>query len=342
MLRIRPYTATDRDAWTAYIDGHPEATVFHTLEWRSVITQTFGHRSHYLVAERDGAVAGVLPLFQINSRLFGNSLISVPFAELGGPLADDEDTVRQLLDHAFARGEGLRVGYVELRNRRPLPGLPTKSLYFNFRREILPDPDDNLRAIPRKSRRMVRQGMKNGLTAAFGRHQVNDFYDIMARSYHQLGTPIFSRRLFALFLRIFGPRADLLVIRTPEGRPAAGVLFFHFHDQMVPYYAGSLFEFRSLAPNDYMYWVLLERGCRDGCRWFDFGRSKEGTGSYDFKRHWGFEPTPLAYQYHLVADGEMPNLSPANPKYRRKIELWKKLPHRLSRIIGPPLARSLA
>jgi len=338
MVRIRHYNPTDQDAWDAFVARHPAATIFHTLKWRSVITQAFGHRSHYLVAKQNFHIIGVLPLFHINSRLFGSSLISVPFAELGGPLADDDMTALNLAEQAFKIGAEQQTEYVELRNRQPIADLPTKSLYVNFRREILPDPEDNLQAIPRKARRMIRQGMKNNLKGTFGHHQLREFYEMLAHSYHQLGTPIFSRRLFSLFLRIFGDQANLLVIRTPDGNPIAGVLFFLFRDQVIPYYAGSLFSFRHLAPNDYMYWVLMEWGCKQGYRWFDFGRSKVDTGSYDFKRHWGFEPQPLAYQYHLITRKELPNLSPANPKYRRKIEFWKKMPYQLTKIFGPRIA----
>ena len=80
---------------------------------------------------------------------------------------------------------------------------------------------------------------------------------------------------------------------------------------------------------------------RAGYRTFDFGRSREGTGAYHFKRHWGFEPTPLPYQYVLLGDSRMPDLSPSNPKMRLAVNAWKRLPLPLTKVIGPRLTRYL-
>ena len=132
-----------------------------------------------------------------------------------------------------------------------------------------------------------------------------------------------------------------MVVRTQEGTPIAGVLSFYYKDRVLPFYAGSLFKYRKLCPNDFMYWQLMKDGCEKGFKVFDYGRSKLGTGSYSFKKNWGFEAKPLAYQYQLITAKEMPNLSPANPKYKRKIELWRKMPFALTKIIGPPLAKYL-
>ena len=296
---------------------------------------------HSLLASQP-KVTGILPLFRIKSYFFGDYLISVPFAELGGILADDKKVERMLLDRAIEMAEEMKCDYLELRNREQIENLPAKSLYYNFRREIFSDHDQNFKAIPRKARRMIHQGEKYGLISKFGKHLLPEFYGVMARSFHSLGTPIFPIKLFRNFINIFSDNVEILLIQNKEKIPIAGVLTFFFKDQMLPYYAGSLFEYRELAPNDFMYWALMSYGCEKGCEIFDFGRSKIDTGSYHFKRHWGFKPVQLSYQYHLVRAKELPNLSPANPKYRKKIDLWRKMPFKLTKILGPPIAQYLA
>jgi FemAB-related protein (PEP-CTERM system-associated) len=283
-----------------------------------------------------------LPLFKIKSVLFGNYLISIPFAESGGILADNFEIESALQSHGMEIAREMNVDYLELRNNRPIQGLYTKDLYFNFSREIFPTPDENLNAIPRKSRAAVRKGIKEGLVSQFGKQGFDDFYEIMARSYHNLGTPVFKKGFFRKFLEVFGENSNILLIRTEKGVPVAGVLTFYFKDRVMPYYAGSRFEYRALCPNDFMYWELMRDGCEKGYKIFDFGRSKMDTGSFSFKVHWGFQPQPLVYQYYLVKIKELPNLSPANPKYQKKIELWQKLPFKLTKILGPPIARYLA
>jgi FemAB-related protein (PEP-CTERM system-associated) len=352
-IETRFIQETESDAWDAYVQNHPNGTLFHLTAWKEVVALTFGHKSYYLVAtgmdygETGGppqraTIIGVLPLFRIKSLLFGDFLISVPFAEIGGPLSDSKEVEGVLLEKAKALATELGCDYLELRNRTPIDGLATKDLYYNFRREIFPNLDENLTAIPRKARRMIRQGEKYGLTAEFGSHLLHEHYQLMAESYHHLGTPIFSKKLFEHFVSLFDDKVEILVIRDKDKIPIAAVMSFFYKDQVVPYWAGSKPEYRKFAPNDFMYWQLMKYGCENGYKVFDYGRSKMGTGSFNFKRHWGFEPTQLAYQYHLVNATEMPNLSPANPKYKRKIEMWRKLPLGATKIIGPRLAKYLA
>jgi FemAB-related protein (PEP-CTERM system-associated) len=345
VITIRKYTEADKNNWDDYVMKHPQSTIFHLTRWKKVIEKTFGHKNHYLIAtafSHELNIVGILPLFQIKSFIFGNYLVSVPFAELGGVLADDKDVERMLLDRAIEMAEEMKCDYLELRNRNQIENLPAKLLYYNFRREIYSDPDQNMQAIPRKARRMIRQGIKFGLYSEFGIHLLNDFYEILAKSYHQLGTPIFSKKFFRTFLDEFGTDAQILVVYDKKGTSVAGVLSFFYKDQVLPFYAGSLFEYRKLAPNDFMYWELMNYGSENGYKIFDFGRSKIDTGSYHFKRHWGFKPVPLSYQYYLNRINELPNLSPANPKYRKKIELWRKMPFKVTKILGPPIAQYLA
>jgi FemAB-related protein (PEP-CTERM system-associated) len=357
MITIRFYQDIDRPLWDSYVLDHKSGTFFHLIGWKAVIEKTFHHKSHYLIAESNGSstnpsnssnpsnqthsIVGILPLFSVKSLLFGKSLVSLPFAAYGGILADNEEVAGQLFTKAkeITRFNGL--DYLELRNRdKGIENLPSKELYVFFRREILEDLDSNMMAIPRKSRRMVRQGEKAGLTHEFGHKEfLSLFYEIFARSYHRLGSPVFSAGWFKNLLDEFKKQANILLVKNREGRPISSVLTFFYKDQVLPYYAGSLFEYRDLAPNDYMYWQLMKYGLENGYKLFDFGRSKVDTGSYDFKRHWGFEPEPLPYQYFLNRINEIPNLSPANPKYQKKIEIWRKLPFRATQIIGPHIVK---
>lgn len=98
---------------------------------------------------------------------------------------------------------------------------------------------------------------------------------------------------------------------------------------------------RAVAGNDFMYWELMRRACERGLKVFDFGRSKRGTGSFDFKKNWGFEPTPLYYEYFLVTDTDVPEINPLNPKYRLFIQAWKKMPLALANVIGPHIVKNL-
>ena len=339
-LEVRPL-AGESIEWDAFVRSTPSGSPFHLLAWKRAVEQSFGHRPHYLMAVGDHGIEGVLPLFEVRGLLGGRGLISVPYAVYGGICARPGPARQALLDHATGLAKRLGAAYVELRHRAGQElELPTKSLYVTFSRPISGDDEENLSAIPRKQRRMTRQGAKYGLHAEFGLQHLDDFYGVYARSVHQLGSPVFPRRLFGAMAQEFGKDCELLTI-WKDGRMLAGVLTLLYEDQALPYYGGALKEAFGYAVNDFMYWELLCHVAHAGYRVFDFGRSREGTGPYNFKRHWGFEPQPLPYQYVLLEGGSIPNISPANPKMRLAVEAWKRAPFPLTRLLGPSLTRYL-
>jgi FemAB-related protein (PEP-CTERM system-associated) len=337
---VRPCTGHDLPAWNAFVHAHPEGTFFHRAEWQHVLTEAFGHATHYMLAERSGAITGLLPLAEVKSRLFGHALVSTPFCVYGGVLSVDAESEAALVASACDLARQLGVDYLEMRNRvQRHPDWPSKDLYVTFRKAIDEDGERNLAAIPRKQRAVVRKGIKEGCRAEIdtdvGRH-----YSMYAESLRNLGTPVFSRRYLQILRDVFGDDCEILTVMHGAA-PIASCLSFYFRDEVLPYYGGGTLAARSVGGNDFMYWEIMERARQRGCRVFDYGRSKRGTGSFDFKRFWGFEPEPLYYEYFLVRAPAMPNLSPTNPKYDRMIRLWRKLPLRVTQLVGPPVAKYL-
>ncbi|HQU16070.1 MAG TPA: FemAB family PEP-CTERM system-associated protein [Gammaproteobacteria bacterium] len=339
-VQIREFTAADAGCWDAYVSAHPDGTFFHLSGWKTVLERAFGHGTHFFLAEQDGAVRGVLPLGRIRSWLFGDALISTPFCVYGGPLADDDAVRRRLEDAACTLAERLRVDYLELRNlQRRRTDWPCKELYVTFRKAIDPDPEVNMAAVPRKQRAMIRKGIKAGVEGRID-PGIGTFFSVYSESVRNLGTPVFPKRYFQVLREVFGAACEVLTV--VRGEQAVGsVMSFYFRDEVIPYYGGGSSGARDVAGNDFMYWDLMCRATERGVRMFDFGRSKLDVGSFRFKKHWGFEPQPLYYEYHLVKADRVPDVNPLNPRYRLFIEGWKRLPLGVSRLLGPLLARSL-
>lgn len=326
--------------WDAFVSGSPQASFFHRAAWRDILEGVLGHRCYYLYAEARGAIAGVLPLAEVRSRLFGHALISTPFCVYGGVAARDAGVEARLVEAAAKLAGELQVDYLELRNREAMAGgWPVKDLYVSFRKVLDPDEEANFQAIPRKQRAMVRKGIEAGLTAEPD-ESVDTFFRVYAESVRNLGTPVLSRRYYARVKAAFGKDCEITVVRD-HGEPVAAAMSFYFRDEVHPYYGGSIARGRGLKANDFMYWAVMRRAIERGARLFDYGRSKRDTGSYHFKKHWGFEPEPLPYAYHLVRARTIPNVSPTNPKYRLFIKAWQHLPLAVSCAIGPWLARNL-
>jgi FemAB-related protein (PEP-CTERM system-associated) len=343
-LQIKRLTAqdsADTRRWDAFVRACPQATFFHRAGWLGMLEQQFGHRGFFLYAEQDGEIAGVLPLAQVKSRLFGHALVALPFAVYGGVATSSEAAAAALEAEAQAIAQRLGVEHLELRNTSARhPAWPQQDLYVTFRKAILPDEEANMLAIPRKQRAMVRKGIKNGLVSQIDRG-VDRFFALYADNVHRHGTPAMPKRYFEALLQTFGDDAEVLVVSAPDGRPLSAVLSFYFRDEVLPYYAGDDESARELAANDFKYWELMRRACRRGLKLFDYGRSKQGTGSFAFKKNWGFEPTPLHYEYCLYKRDAVPQNNPNNPKYQLMIKTWRRLPIGVANWLGPFIVRSL-
>ncbi len=339
-LQLRTLEDAEAARWDAFVDGAANATFFHRAGWKQVIEGAFGLRCHYLYVEDRGAIVGILPLAHVHSRLFANALISTPFCVYGGAVATSEAAYAVLERGARELAQRLGVAYLELREREAHHhDWPHKDLYCTFRRAIDADDDANLKAIPRKQRAVVRKALTQGMAVETDT-DVARLYTLYAHSLRNLGTPVFARKYLRRLCEVFGEACEILIV-THAGTAVAGVLSFYFRDEVLPYYAGALESARALKANDFMYWQLMRRAAAQGARIFDFGRSKRETGAFAFKRHWGFEPQPLPYAYALIGASQMPDLSPANPRYQRMIRAWQKMPVALTRMVGPMLARSL-
>ena len=346
-LTCRPLDDTGDQTWDAFVAAHPDGTFFHRAAWRHVLAQAFGHRTQYLMTTRDGAVTGVLPLGHVRTALFGSSLISVPFCVYGGPLAADRASFDALVAAAAALMQPARASALELRFQNPPPPdwldpaewPERRDLYATFRKPIGADDDANLKAIPRKQRAMVRKGLERGLRSSAGQ-DVDLLHRIYAESVRNLGTPVFSRRYFRILAERFRDCMDVVTVRD-GGVPVAAVMNFYWRDEVLPYYGGGTLAARACHGNDFMYWEVMRRAAARGCRQFDFGRSKTGTGAFAFKKNWGFAPAPLHYRFRLAAGAAIPEHNPLNPKYRLFIAAWKRLPLPVANALGPHIVRGL-
>ncbi|MBE0469745.1 MAG: FemAB family PEP-CTERM system-associated protein [Methyloprofundus sp.] len=338
---IKILSSSEQALWQHYVEKTPAATFFHQVEWQEVIERSFGHKTYYLYAEQQGQITGILPLVHIKSPLFGNALVSNAFCVYGGVVADNLDAALALDQAACRLGEELGVDHVEFRNReRTNPDRPYKEgMYVTFRKALDPDIEANLTAIPRKQRAVVRKGIKAGLVSVID-DNTERLFAAYSESVRNLGTPVFPEKYFKILKEVFKEQCEVISIEH-EGKLIASVMNFYFRDEVLPYYGGGKAEARDLYANDFMYWEVMRRAVEKGVKIFDYGRSKIGTGSYRFKKHWGFEEAPLFYEFELIKADSMPDINPLNPKYQFFIAAWKRLPLSVSQIIGPWLAKDL-
>ena len=341
-LEAKRFEEGDAGPWDAYVLAHPTGTVFHKLAWSWAIAAAYGHEPLHLIAWCKGRVSGVLPLFLVKSLLVGRVLVSVPYATYGGILADSHDAAAALLASAQELCRTFGARYLELRHREPNDlGLPEVDRYDTFRKALPEQVEDVMASLPRKTRAAARNGLKRlgEDCTAMGREWLGMVYDLYSVTLRRLGSPNYSRRLFDALLTQYGDDCVCLVVRD-QGKPLAGVISFVFGDEIVPYFSGSLDVGMEKDANNVMYVRLMEYAVGRGLRRFDFNRTRrDNRGPYDFKRHHGFEPTPLHYQFYMSGGGQLPNLSPSNEKYALAGRVWRRLPLWLTRPAGARITK---
>ena len=342
MMEVVEYDG-DSPLWDRYLDSHPDGVNYHRYAWRRVITESFGHDTCYLMV-KDGSdfVRGILPLVHLNSRLFGNVLVSLPFVNYGGILADTAEAATALLEGAIRVRDRLGAAHLELRHLEELPlGLPCKRHKVTMLLPLASDVDTQWRLFNAKLRNQVRKAQKSGLTVRWGGAELlDDFYEVFVRNMRDLGTPVYAKRLFGTVLATFPDSSRIIVVHLDGTVVAAGLASWYRDTLEVPW-ASSNKDFKNLCPNNLLYWEAISYAIQQGFRTFDFGRSTPGEGTFRFKEQWGAAPHPLFWQYALKSGVTLPELSPHNPKYDLAIRIWRRLPLWVTRTLGPSIVRNI-
>ena len=363
-MKIRFYNHSDQQSWDAYVKNHPSATHCHLSGWKTVIENTYGHKGYYFVAEKDSEIQGVLPIFHLKSVLFGNHFVSMPFLSYGGILADHEETEIALLSEGIKLGQKLKVSTTELRHIKPISPLnPTNSTnpsnssnpmnsinpinYSTRTHKVrmllkLPHSKEELsRSFKAKLRSQISRPQKEGMTTTIGGAELLDsFYKVFSINMRDLGSPVHSKKLFKQICNEFPQNARIGIVNY-QNIPVATGMIFCFRDTAEIPWASSLKQYNKLSPNMLLYWSLIEYACDQGFKYFDFGRSTPGEGTYKFKEQWGAVASPLHWQYWTSYENNRIGMDSKNPKYDIIIRLWQKLPVSISNWLGPQVRKSI-
>lgn len=332
----------EQDEWNGYVAGNPAASLYHRAEWQSLIKKTFGHEGFFFLARRpDGDIAGILPLVRLKSRLFGDFLVSMPYFNYGGAIADEDFIEDMLMQAANEHAATLGVSHIEYRDDIPRKGLPVRANKVNM---ILPLPREEetlWTGFSSKLRSQIRRPQREALeTLCGGEELLDDFYSVFSRNMRDLGTPVYAKAFFRNILQCFPRESRILVVRM-KNRPVAAGFLVGYRDKLEIPWASSAREVNSLGVNMFFYWKVLQYAVDKHYRYFDFGRSSTGSGTYRFKEQWGAQPKQLYWHYHLNENRELPSINPDNSKYFLAINIWKRLPLILTNRLGPLIVRNL-
>jgi len=313
------------------------------LRWLHVLHEGLGHEPYLLEAQEGDRCVGLLPLAAVKSLLFGRFLVSLPYLNWAGVVADHPDVAAALVDRAVALADELDVDHLELRHEKELvhraltERLDSKA---NMRLSISAGADAVWNQLKSVVRTQIRKGQNQGFEIEWGgRALLNEFYDVFAQNMRDLGTPVYGKDLFRGVLRALGSDAELCIVRL-SGRPVAAALAVHARGITEVPSASVERQYRSTAANSFMYWELIRRAIDRGQATFDFGRSTIDSGTYAFKKKWGATAEPAVWQYYRRR-GRVADIRPDGGRYDRLISVWKRIPVPITRLIGPWIVRGI-
>jgi FemAB-related protein (PEP-CTERM system-associated) len=332
----------ESDDWNSYVAGNPAASIYHRAEWRPLIKQSFGHEGCYFIARgKNHKVVGILPLIRLKSRLFGDFLVSMPYFNYGGAIADHPSIEQALMKAASDHAATLGSSHIEYRDNIPRDGWPVRDEKVNMILPLAGSETELWDGFSPKLRAQIRRPQREDpQVLSGGKEYLDDFYGVFSRNMRDLGTPVYGRQFFSNMLETFPEACRIMVIRLGNRPVAAGFLIRHRDIMEIPW-ASTIREVNHLSINMLLYWEVLKYALLEGNRYFDFGRSSRDSGTFRFKQQWGARPVQLHWHYWLNGNSELPAINPDNPRYALAINIWKHLPLIITRYIGPHIIKNI-
>ena len=363
----------DDAAWDNYVARHEMSNAYHLFHWQKVISNTYGHKTYALAAvspennKTEGkfnpTIKGILPLVHMKTSLFDNRLISMPFYDHGGVIADNPEYELELIKEATALGKRLKAQRIELRHLNRISFLDKcnfkttsnyRQYFFGWTMRphkvrlllYLPESSEDLmKAFKSKLRSQIKRPIKAGFRTKIGGIELlDDFYNVFSINMRDLGSPVHNKKLQQSVLTNFPDKAKIVAVYK-EGEPISVALMVGCKNVMINPWASSIRKYSKESPNMLLYWTMLAYAADNGFREFDFGRSTPDEGTYHFKTQWGAKPYPM-YWYTLWLDPKRAanatnSIKSQSNKGSVAIALWKRLPISVSRLIGPYIRKHI-
>ena len=333
---------SDSQSWDDYVLNQTDASLYHEIAWLSLIRNVYGHETFSLTAhDNKENTVGILPLVYMHSILFGKFLVSMPYLNYGGVLADTPDVSDALLRKASELCNRLGGSHLELRHRKTIGNWPAKTDKVTMMLELPASHDELWKSFKPKLRAQIRRPEKEGAHCTVGGVELlDDFYRVFSNNMRDLGTPVYPKRFAQAILEQYPEKSRLFVVYLNQIPAAAALVLGHRSTLEIPW-ASSIKSMNRFGVNMSLYWNVLKWAIETNYSNFDFGRCTPNSGTFRFKKQWGSNPKQLYWQYWLPQNNPLPQLNPSNPKYAFFIRAWQRLPLSVANRIGPWLIKGI-
>lgn len=310
--------------WNQFVDSHKKGSVYYKTDWRDTITKEFGHKFNYYYVEFEGEIIGILPLFMVNS-IFKKGIISIPYCPYGGILSVNSKAENLLINKALEYAEDRKATYIELKEiDNKYKGFVNVSNHITFHLSLKKEPEFIWKELSKSTRRHIKKGQKLDYNITFDSN-IEVFYDLYLKHLKMIGTPSMSKNFFKTLLDNFGDSLKIVTIWM-ENTPAASILLFISNNTIIYDRGSTNYDLRHLSLNYVLFWEVINKYANSKFDFFDFGRSVEESGTFQFKNGWRPKIVKLNYQYYIL-HGNLPNYSQNSWKRKFFTIFFKKMPN---------------
>ena len=343
-MRVRKL---ERDQPAVWDEALASAATFTALDpWSELVRQMYGYKIHRYEAVHNDEVMGCLVLAHVRHPIFGNYLATSPFGSYGGFAYKSIEARDAMLKEAQRLSDVLGVQYCVLRfmddGSAPASSWMQNPIYSTYLIDLPADAEELWGRFGSQHRKHTRQALKKGFQIQFGHLELlDDTYEVLARSMHELGSPYHSKEYLQRMATLLGEDLEFVVVRDTTGRLTGAAVLIYQGGTATNLHANILNEFRSNYAGEFLYWSMLEHYCKKGIKICDMGRSLNGSGNEQYKMKWRPRKVPLAYWYYLPKGGHIPELNQKSAKFQLAIQVWKLLPSIVVRALGPHVIRGI-
>ncbi len=289
--------------WDELVARHPYASIFHSRGWLEALKKTYGHRPVAYATARGTRLEEAVVFCNVESRITGRRLVSLPFSDHCQPLAEGP-ALHAILARVREQQQAQRLRYVELRpmtcDSQDLVGTGfAVSERVSFQTiDLRPDLQVLFKRMHDSCvRRKIKRAERESLTYEVGRseellHKFRQLH-LMTRRRHKL-----PPQPAAWFRNLASSLDESMRVHlvSKDGVPAASILTLHFGQQVTYKYGCSNGHFNSLGGTPLLFWKLIQQAKEEGATLLDLGRSDySDPGLIAFKEHLGAQSAELCY-----------------------------------------------
>jgi hypothetical protein len=302
-MSIEVTSSLDSESWDRFVESSPDANVFHTRSFYEIFAGSDKYNPQPFFLVEDGAPRALV--IAVRHRVMGKRLERLTSRALvyGGILWSADCNHRYVDKHtktligAYDDFMGQRTLYSEIRNVEdatfqiiPMAGAKHQFVpHLNYLIDLRQGEDRAFGRISSSMRKSIRRLRKKGIDVfeASDEGHVDRLFDLVAATYARVRVPFYELEIFRAAWRILGPSGVLRVTLARAGDTVvAARAALVYNGRVYDWFAGTSAEGYRLKANALLVWEMIEWGCRQGHRVFDFGGAGEPGKAYgvrDFK-----------------------------------------------------------